>query len=123
MAVLSNKPHDFTRQCIAAHFAGDREASTGDPGIGPFSVVFGERAGIAPKPDPAGAIEVAALLQTPVADVFYLGDTSIDMQTAVASGMRPIGVLWGFRDRAELKSAGARQLLSSPAEFLSLLDA
>lgn len=124
MAVLSNKPHAFTRQCIEAHFAFAKEnaAPRSDLGIGPFSVVFGERAGIPPKPDPAGAVEVASLLQTRAADIFYLGDTSIDMQTAVTSGMRPIGVLWGFRDRDELEAAGAQHLLSAPDELLPLLD-
>lgn len=123
LAILSNKPHDFTRQCIHAHFAAENEPARSDLGIGPFSVVFGERTGIPPKPDPAGAAEVAALLKTPAADVFYLGDTSIDMQTAVTSGMRPIGVLWGFRDRDELEAAGAQHLLSAPDELLALLDA
>ncbi len=123
LAVLSNKPHDFTRQCIEAHFGAEDTIAASDPAIGPFQIVFGERVGIPPKPDPAGAIEVAALLKTPPEQVFYLGDTSIDMQTAVSSGMRPIGVLWGFRDRAELQEAGARHLLTTPAELLPLLDA
>lgn len=122
LAVLSNKPHDFTRQCIQAHFP---EGPCGPPSllrVGPFAVVFGERVGIPPKPDPAGAVEVAALLGIAPGDTLYLGDTSIDMRTARGAGMRPIGVLWGFRDRDELLSAGAERILAEPHELLPLID-
>jgi phosphoglycolate phosphatase len=44
------------------------------------------------------------------------------MRTAVAAGMFPVGVLWGFRDEAELRAAGARVLASRPERLLELLD-
>jgi phosphoglycolate phosphatase len=121
MAVLSNKPHDFTRQCIQAHFPDGAAGPPSPLGIGPFAVVLGERAGIPPKPDPAGAVETAELLDVPSRNILYLGDTSIDMQTARAAGMRPIGVLWGFRDREELVSAGAQAVLAVPQDLLPLM--
>ena len=34
-------------------------------------------------------------------------ESAVDMLTAYAAGMYPIGVLWGFRDREELESNGA----------------
>ena len=40
-------------------------------------------------------------------ECLYIGDTSTDMQTGKRAGMRTVGVLWGFRDLAELTSAGA----------------
>jgi phosphoglycolate phosphatase len=123
-AVLSNKPHDFTRACIAAHFGGsDTAAASGGPGapIGPFALVLGQRNGVPAKPDPAGAIEIAHSLGIAPGDVLYLGDTAIDMQTARGAGMRPIGVLWGFRDRAELETSGAQAVLAAPPELLQLL--
>ena len=54
-------------------------------------------------------------------DFLYLGDTNTDMQTAVAAGMFPVGVLWGFRPEAELREAGARFLAARPLDVLSLL--
>ncbi len=44
------------------------------------------------------------------------------MQTALAAGMYPVGAVWGFRTAAELTAAGARRLLQSPPELLSLWD-
>ena len=73
------------------------------------------------KPDPASALEITDALGVSPGDVLYLGDTSIDMQTARAAGMRPIGVLWGFRDRAELEGTGAEALIAAPKELLTLL--
>ncbi|MFN2419846.1 MAG: HAD family hydrolase, partial [Gemmatimonadota bacterium] len=52
----------------------------------------------------------------------YLGDTSTDMETAVAAGMVPIGALWGFRDREELVTHGARVLIEQPLDLIPLLD-
>ncbi|RMG86927.1 MAG: HAD family hydrolase, partial [Candidatus Dadabacteria bacterium] len=51
-----------------------------------------------------------------------LGDTATDMETARAAGMVPVGALWGFRDEAELRGAGAVHLLLRPEDLLALLD-
>jgi len=129
LTVLSNKPHEFTRACIAAHFQTPTPAEAGWPShptlgepIGPFRIVVGQRAEVPPKPDPAGAIEIATALGLEPSEFLYLGDTSIDMQTARDAGMHPIGVLWGFRDREELINAGAETVIAKPSELLRLLD-
>jgi phosphoglycolate phosphatase len=107
LAVLSNKPHDFTQRCV-------RELLprwTFDP-------VFGLRETVPRKPDPAGAIEIAARLNIPPANFLYLGDTATDMQTARAAGMFPVGALWGFRSAQELAESGAEVLLEEPEGLL-----
>ncbi len=108
-AVLSNKQDDFTRLTVAKFL----------PGF-PFAAVRGVRPGEAVKPDPHGAIEIAAALGIACADFLYLGDTNTDMRTALAAGMRPVGALWGFRDEEELRAAGARALLRHPPDLLLL---
>ncbi len=67
------------------------------------------------------AVEVAERLKLPPADFFYLGDSAVDMKTATAAGMFPVGVLWGFRPAEELKEAGAQALIERPSEILNLL--
>ena len=54
-------------------------------------------------------------------DFLYLGDTDIDMKTAVGARMFPCGALWGFRTAEELTAGGARALVKSPLEVLKLL--
>ncbi len=58
----------------------------------------------------------------PPREVLYAGDTSTDMQTARNAGMFAVGVLWGFRPRAELVESGAQALVSRPSELLAVLS-
>jgi phosphoglycolate phosphatase len=47
----------------------------------------------------------------------YVGDSGIDMAFAKNSGMRAIGVKWGFRGEKELIEHGADVLISHPCEL------
>jgi phosphoglycolate phosphatase len=114
LAVLSNKPHEFTQQCVA-HFLPNT----------PFDIVRGAGnggGGFPNKPDPAAALDIARRLEIPPADFVYLGDTNTDMQTATRAGMFAIGVLWGLRDRAELESTGAKAVLAHPRDLLTVIS-
>lgn len=108
--ILSNKPEPMTR-LAAAELLGRWK----------FSVVIGARPGVPLKPDPQGALEAARDMDASPGEFLYVGDTGTDMRTATAAGMRPIGVLWGFRGREELLREGAEILLSRPEELLALL--
>ncbi len=108
LTILSNKPHEFTRTMVS-HFLG----------AWPFEVVLGGRPGHPAKPDPAAAWEVSGALGMPPGEILYVGDSGTDMRTARNAGMPPVGVLWGFRGRAELLAEGATALVARPAELLA----
>ena len=111
LAVLSNKPDDFTRQCVTELLPRWR-----------FDIVMGATPALPHKPHPAGALQLARTLALPPAEFVYLGDTSTDMQTATSAGMLPIGVTWGFRPESELRAHGAKHILHHPLDLLPLLD-
>ena len=111
MAVLSNKPHEFTQLCVSELLA-DWD----------FAVVQGVTDGVAEKPDPTGAIAISRLLEIAPSNFLYLGDTDTDMQTASAAGMYAVGALWGFRTPEELLETGAQTLVEYPPDVLALLD-
>jgi phosphoglycolate phosphatase len=111
LAVLSNKPDRFTQQCVSELLA-----------KWTFDVVLGASDQFPRKPDPAGAIETAKRLGVPPAECLYVGDSGIDMQTARAAQMCPVGVLWGFRGKEELLRDGAQHLIDKPSEALDLLN-
>lgn len=111
LAVLSNKPHQFTACCIE-HFL---------DGYG-FEPVLGQREGIPHKPDPAGAMEIAGYWGIPTDRCLYVGDTSIDMQTAKNANMTPIGVAWGFRPREEMMEHGAKLVIEHPNDLIAIVD-
>jgi phosphoglycolate phosphatase len=110
LAVLSNKPHPITKDCVEFFL------SQWD-----FDVVLGQIDSIPRKPDPQGALEVAQRLAIPPSNFIYLGDTAIDMKTAVSAGMFPVGVLWGFRSLKELKENGARGLIDAPMQLMDII--
>ena len=111
MAVLSNKPDEFTKLCVTEYL--QKWA---------FDIVLGQRNSLPLKPDPASALEIAKCLDVPPSHFIYLGDTAIDMKTAVAADMFPVGVLWGFRTGKELLESGARAVIKRPQEILNFLD-
>lgn len=108
LGVLSNKPHDFTRICVESFFPGN-----------PFVFVYGQREGVAKKPDPAGALEIADKMGLTPKEILYVGDTATDMQTGNRAGMKTIGVLWGFREQRELEENKAWKIAVTPAEVVS----
>lgn len=110
LAILSNKPDGFTKKCVFKYLNKWQ-----------WEVVYGAREGVAKKPDPQGAYDCAEALHVSPEECFYLGDTSIDMQTANRAGMIAIGALWGFRDEDELKEHGARYMAKTPSEVIKLL--
>jgi phosphoglycolate phosphatase len=112
LAVLSNKPDRFTRQCID-HFLGKF----------PFSSVHGQKAGVPRKPDPAGVFVIARELSLRTEEIAYVGDTNTDMETAVSAGCCAIGVSWGFRAVEELQRCGAQEIVHTPGELAELLMA
>jgi phosphoglycolate phosphatase len=57
----------------------------------------------------------------PPARCLLVGDSAVDVRTALAAGMVPVGVTWGLRPREELQAAGAAALIDAPGELLALL--
>lgn len=51
-----------------------------------------------------------------------IGDTTFDMEMAVAAGTRPLGVDWGYHDAHELEDAGAHRVALDFAELLDMLE-
>ena len=84
--------------------------------------ILGQRKNVPRKPDPTGALEAAQILNISPLDFLYLGDSAVDMKTALAAGMFPVGALWGFRPAKELRQSGARALINEPPEILNLLE-
>jgi phosphoglycolate phosphatase len=111
LAVLSNKPHDATQQCVTEMLRGYR-----------FEVVQGHGDELPRKPDPTAALKIARDMHVPPAQFVLLGDTATDMQTAIRAGMYPVGALWGFRQRDELLEHGAEIVIDHPLDLLKVLE-
>jgi len=111
LVVLSNKPEPKTLDCVNHFFP--RHA---------FAIVRGAIDRVPLKPAPDAALAISRQLAIPPEQWLYVGDTDTDMQTAVNAGFFPVGATWGFRDRAELLTHGARAVIDAPADLLKLLE-
>ena len=110
LAVLSNKPHNFTEIMVAKILSRWH-----------FSAVVGTSPSVMKKPSPAAARHILQNIRIPPNEFLYLGDSGVDMQTAVKANMYPVGALWGFRSAEELWDNGAKALIAHPTELISLL--
>ncbi len=107
LAVISNKPDSTVKQLVKNKF----------PDI--FDIVEGAMPERPLKPDPTSVLSICERLSVLPCETVYFGDTATDMKTAKNYGAKiAAGVLWGFREREELLSAGADILLSSADEII-----
>ncbi|MGW8195232.1 MAG: HAD family hydrolase [Desulforhopalus sp.] len=107
LAVLSNKPHDFTKLFVEEFFPGNI-----------FASVYGQRQGYAKKPDPSDALMIAAELGSCADSTLFVGDTPVDIQTGRNGGMLTAGVCWGFRSVQELAKENPDILINHPMELI-----
>ena len=106
-AVLSNKADPITRKIIGHMFKSSD-----------FNFVLGASERFPRKPSPEAALHVAKQIGVPPRRIFYLGDTSIDMQTAKSANFFPAGASWGFRPKKELIDSGAKFIARKPKDCL-----
>jgi phosphoglycolate phosphatase len=109
-AVLSNKPHDFTVRYVQEYFKAWE-----------FAVVMGQNDHLPAKPDPASALAIASQMDLPPSRILFVGDSAVDMQTALSAGMHAVGAGWGFRGPRELTQNGCQSLVGHPMEIVDLL--
>lgn len=100
-ALVSNKG-DFAVQKLAAHYF-----------AGCFDFVLGETAEIRRKPAPDMVHKALEVLNIPLVDAVFIGDSEVDVETAKNAGVNGIFVTWGFRDSKDLLKAGATHILDT----------
>lgn len=84
-------------------------------------VAIGERPGLQRKPSPDMVTLALRQLHLSPSEAVYVGDSDVDLLTALNSGLPCISVLWGFRDRPFLLAHGATHLAATPEDVLHLL--
>ncbi|WP_320170289.1 HAD family hydrolase [Maridesulfovibrio sp.] len=110
LAVLSNKPDAFTKAAMA-EFLPDTD----------FFEIRGGSPDFPLKPAPDGALAIAANMGIAPEHIVFVGDSDVDIKTAINAGMIPVGAGWGFRGPEELAAAGASVVFSNPGELEKLL--
>lgn len=75
------------------------------------------------KPAPDGILLAASRLGLPPGDTIYVGDSTMDMEAAVAAGSIPVAALWdSLADAEAMKRAGAAHLAATPADVWRIVQ-
>ena len=110
IAVASNKYQAATVKLVKQYF----------PNID-FVEILGQREGINVKPDPTIVFDILKKAKVSCEETLYVGDSGVDMQTAINAGVDAVGVTWGFRPRAELESFRPMGLIDKAKELLEFI--
>jgi len=110
LAVLSNKPDNYTKALISKLFRNDT-----------FDYVLGQSA-LPTKPDPTSAYFICGNLDVRPSETIFVGDSHVDMKTAINAKMLPVGVSWGYRSADFLVENGAKITIKSGCDLKNLAD-
>jgi len=110
LGILSNKSHDLVVQIVERCLPSEC-----------FLEVRGVGTDTPHKPDPTGVREVLRILEAKPEKTLFVGDSAVDIKTALAVGAVPVGVSWGFRPVAELEDAGAAFIIDKPHEIHNII--
>lgn len=112
LAVVSNKPDNAVQDLVRDVFEGI------------FDVALGQTDSIPRKPHPE-MVHLAlerltgdvSAYETAIEKAVYIGDSEVDIQTAMNAHLPVLLVLWGFRTKEELEEAGGQTFFSNTQEL------
>lgn len=111
MAIVSNKAHPAVIELNEIYFKDYINVAIGE----------NEAAGIRKKPAPDSVNQALELLGSKKSESIYVGDSEVDYETAVNSGLDCVLCSWGFRERALLESFEPMAIIDQPEELLEIL--
>lgn len=106
VAISSNKYQEGVNDLCERYFKGL------------YTVAFGERQGIARKPDPSIVFTAIDILLAKAEETLYIGDSEVDGQTAKNAGIDFLGVSWGLRPVELLIESGAIAIANAPKDIV-----
>lgn len=110
LGMLSNKQDEFVKGLEKQLFP-----------KGLFEISHGTRENVEPKPHPQAPLEFAEFFGLEPQEIAFIGDSDIDVLTAINSGMLPVDVSWGYRDEETLRQVGAKYVAHTPNELKEIL--
>ncbi|OHD08023.1 MAG: hypothetical protein A2Y41_05840 [Spirochaetes bacterium GWB1_36_13] len=109
LGIITNKSQHFAEQTVLYYFKNN------------FDLLIGEQKSFPKKPDPKSVFYALDYFQVSKDEVYFIGDSKTDMQTAQNAGIKSIGVLWGFRTKKELIDNQANVLIEQPEKILKYI--
>ncbi len=109
IGVYSNKNDRAVKLLCDKHFSHIRWA------------VGRQRGGVA-KPDPVGLLYIMNQCGADSTNTVFVGDSTVDIDTAANASVPCISVDWGYNDREKLVEHGATHIASSAQQLIDILS-
>lgn len=110
LAILTNKPQETTDTVYQNHLKK----------FG-FDKVVGQSGKVKCKPDKTATLAILSELDVLPENAYFVGDGETDVITSINAGTNGIAVLWGYRDKNQLKNAGATVFAEKPFDILNFV--
>ncbi|MGN1294778.1 MAG: HAD family hydrolase [Bacilli bacterium] len=111
IAVFSNKKYENTLYIVENLFKKNT-----------FDVVYGKKDGYPLKPDTRALNFILNDLKVTKEEVLYVGDSDVDMKTAINGGLVKVAVTYGYRDKEILLTYNPQYVVSSPLEIKKIIE-
>ena len=111
LAILSNKQDRMVKGLAAQLLP-----------AGVVRIAQGQVEGVPVKPDPTAVWRICKALHVNPEECAFVGDSDVDMHTAINAKCLPVGVEWGYRGADVLIEAGAKVLVRHPRELTEVFD-
>lgn len=95
LAVVTNKPHHLAVKIVETLFPDT------------FDAIYGNQDFYPVKPNPQSTMFALMAMRLSKDECLFIGDSNVDIETAMNAEIESAGVCWGFRGEKELVEAGA----------------
>ncbi|MDE6867581.1 MAG: HAD family hydrolase [Clostridia bacterium] len=86
-----------------------------------FCALFGQSGEYPLKPDPTATLKATEIMGLQKQDCIFIGDGETDVLTAKNAGLDCVSVLWGYRTKTQLQTAGALSFANTFPDILKFV--
>lgn len=110
LAMVTNKHQSMAEPIMAKYFSDY-----------PFKSIVGRSEANPKKPDPTSVNKIVKKVGIDKKDVYFVGDSEVDLMTARNAEVNDIIVSWGFRKRADLAMLKPSVIVDQPIDIVALV--
>ncbi len=110
LAIVTNKPSSTTMSVYNKYLSSIE-----------FDDIIGVNETVKRKPDPTSTLNLLENYDVSKENCYFVGDGETDVMTAINAGVKGVSVLWGYRDKLQLKQAGGTTFIEKPCKLLEII--
>lgn len=110
IVMITNKPQEIAEILVDKYFPKT------------FDLLYGQSSKIKTKPDPESINIAKKILNLKSNEIFYIGDSLVDLKTAEVSGLDYSIVTYGFADKVDIIESGAKNIVDRIEDIWKIIE-